>query len=174
MIWPYYDLTQIASFSTNWEKINLGTVRYSDVSFLRTVFIPNGFYSERSFLWTVLNLWSERLIKFIAPKILIPKCHCSEWFLIRKVFIPNGFYPERFWIRTVLIRKGRFSEIRNKNLSDQKPFGSKNFVILKNSTKLYVTRRGQIWHVWDGETVLNWWGSDIEFHWYYEDDDTCV
>ena len=35
----------------------------------------------------------ERLIirMVIAPKILIPKCHCSERFLIRKVFIPNGF-----------------------------------------------------------------------------------
>ena len=69
------------------------TVRYSDVSFPRTVFIPKGRFSE-----LYLVLWSERLIirRVIALKILIPKCHCSERFLIRKVFIPNGFYSEWF------------------------------------------------------------------------------
>ena len=116
----------------------LGTVRYSDVSFLRTVFIPNVlfrkvFIPKGRFSELFLVLWSERLIirKVIAPKILIPKFHFSERFLIRNVFIPNGFYPERFLIRTVLIPKGRFSEIRNKNLSDQKPFGSKIFMMSK-------------------------------------------
>ena len=54
--------------------------------------------------------------------------------LFRTVFDTKGFYserfyPERFLIRTVLIPKGRFFEIRNKNLSDQKPYGSKNFMI---------------------------------------------
>ena len=41
--------------------------------------------------------------------------------LFRTVFDTKGFYSERFLIQTVLIPKGRFSEIRNKNLSDQKP-----------------------------------------------------
>ena len=41
----------------------------------------------------------------------------------------------------VLILKGRFSEIRNKNLSNQKLFGSKNFMLSKILLNL-VTRRG--------------------------------
>ena len=48
-----------------------------------------------------------------------------------RTVIPNGFYPERFLIGTVLIPKGRFSEIQNKNLSDQKPFGLKNSIMPK-------------------------------------------
>ena len=72
--------------------------------------------------------------------------------LFRTVFDTIGFFfflfrtvlSRRFLIRTVLIPKGRFSEIRNKNRLDQKPFGSKNLMISKNSPKLYVTRRGQI------------------------------
>ena len=63
--------------------------------------------------------------------------------LFRTVFDTKSFYSERFLsarflIRTVLIPKGRFSEIRNKNLSDQKPFGSKNFMMSKNSPKLWL------------------------------------
>ena len=115
-----------------------------DSSIFRRLFSPNGFYSERCLLRKVfipkgrfsklyLVLRSERFIirRVIAPKNLIPKCYCSERFLIRKVFIPKGSYPERFLIRTVLIPKGHFSEIRNKNLWDQKPFGSKIFMMSK-------------------------------------------
>ena len=71
-------------------------VVYSDFServLFRTVFISKGFYFERSFLRTV---FSPLIRKVIAPKILIPKCHCSERFLIRKIF-----YSERFLSRTV-------------------------------------------------------------------------
>ena len=118
----------------------MGTVRYSDVSFLRTVFIPNGFfrkffipkgfYSERSFLRTVFSP--------LIRKAYNPKGHCSENFnskmpFFRTVFDTKSFYSERFLIRTVLIPKSRFSEIRNENLSDQKSFGSKNFMMSKNS-----------------------------------------
>ena len=103
---------------------DMRTVRYSDVSFLRTVFIPNGFYSERSFIRTVFRPLIQKAYnsKGHCSENLIPKCHCSEQFLIRKVFIPNSFYPERFLIRTFLTPKGRFSEIRNKNLLEQTPF----------------------------------------------------
>ena len=125
-----------------------------DSPIFRRVISPNGFYSERFLFRKVfipkgrfselyLVLWSERLIirKVITPKILIPKCHCSERFLIRKVlfrtfFFPFFFYSKWFLIRTDLILTGRFSEIRNKTLSDQKLFGSKNFMISNNSPKL--------------------------------------
>ena len=60
-------------------------------------------------------------------------------------FIPNGFYPERFLIRTVLIPKGRFSEIWNKNLSDQEPFGSKNLMILKKILLNFMLFAGVKW-----------------------------
>ena len=118
---------------TSLGQFDIPTCHFSERFLFRKVFIPKGSFSE-----LYLVLWSERLIirRVIAPKILIPKSHCSERFWIRKVFIPNGFYPKRFLIRAVLIPKGRFSEIRNKNLSDQKPFGSKNFMMSKYSPKL--------------------------------------
>ena len=104
----------------------------------RTVFIPKGFYSKRLFLQTVFSP--------LIRKAYNLKGHCSENFnsemplfrtvLKQKGFIQNGFYPERFLIRTVLILKGRFSEIRNKNLSDQKPFRSKRLYDVKNSPEL--------------------------------------
>ena len=78
---------------------------FSERFLFRKVFIPNGFYSE----------------------ILIPKGHCSERFLSRKVFIPNGFNSERFLFRMFLFRKVVSPKIRNKNLSDQKPFGTITF-----------------------------------------------
>ena len=146
-----------------------------DSSIFRRLISLNGFYSERFF-------YSERsfLRTVFSPlirKAYYPKGHDSENFnsempLCRTVFDTKGFYSERFLFQMVLIPKGRFSEIRNKNLSDQKPFGSKNFMMSKNSPKLKCIYRGQIWQVWDGDTVLNWSGGDIEFHWYYEDDDT--
>ena len=112
------------------------TSHFSERFLFRTVFSPEAFYSERSFLRTVFSP--------LIRKAYNPKGHCSENFnsempLFRKVFDTkvsySGFYPERFLIRTVLIPKGRFSEIRNKNLSDQKPFGLKNFMMSKNSPK---------------------------------------
>ena len=65
-----------------------------------------------------------------------PKGYCSENFnsempLFRTVFDTKDFYSEGFLSRTVLIPKGHFSEIRNKNLSDQKPFRSKIFTMSK-------------------------------------------
>ena len=50
--------------------------------------------------------------------------------LFRTVFDTKGFYSKRFLSQTVydptvLIPEGRFPEIRNKNRSGQKPFGSK-------------------------------------------------
>ena len=111
-----------------WGQFDIPSIFRCLISFLfRTVFIPKGFYSKRSFLRTV---FSPLIRKAYNPKghcseNFNSECHCSERFLIRKVFIPNGFYPERFLIRTILILKGRFSEIRNKifrikNRSDQK------------------------------------------------------
>ena len=110
-----------------------GTVRYADVSFLRTVFIPKGFYSERSFLWTEFSplIWKAYNLKGHCSENFNSEMPLFQTILIRKVFILNGFYPERFLIRTVLKLKGRFSEIRNKNLSCQKPFGSKKLYVDK-------------------------------------------
>ena len=120
-----------------------------DSSIFRRLISPNGFYSERfifrnffipigRFFELYLVLWSERLIirRVIAPKILIPKCHCSERFLIRKVFIPNGFYPggfwsERFYFRKVVSPKFEIKTFRIKNRSDQK-----NFMMPKHFPKL--------------------------------------
>ena len=76
--------------------------------------IPNGHCSER----------------FLFRTVFIPNGYFSERFLFRMVFIPNGFYSERF-----LFRKVFFSEIRNKNLSEQKPFGSKTVRIYNRSQK---------------------------------------
>ena len=101
-------------------QFDIPTSHFSERFLFRTVFIPKGFYSERSFLRTVFS--------HSIRKAYNPKGHCSENFnsempLFRTVFdtkgfIPNGFFPERCLIGTVLIPKGRFSEIRNKNLSD--------------------------------------------------------
>ena len=90
---------------------------FSERFWFHTVFIPKGFYSEMSFLRAVFSP--------LIRKAYNPKGHCSEKFnsempLFRTVFMTKGFWSERF-----LIPKGRFSEIRNRNLSDQKPFGSK-------------------------------------------------
>ena len=95
---------------------------------------------------------SERVLRIPQPVGTVRYFDVS---FLRTVFIPNSFYPERFLTRTVLIPTGRFSEIRNKNISDQNPFGPKNFMISKNSPKLYVTRRGQIWHVCHGYLVTS-------------------
>ena len=111
-----------------WGPFDIPTSHFSERFLFRTVFIPKGFYSERSFLRTVFSP--------LIRKAYNPKGHCSENLnsempLFRTVFYTKGFYSERFLSRTVLIPKGRFSEIRNKNLSDQKPFGSKNFYDVK-------------------------------------------
>ena len=108
-------------------QFDIPTSHFSERILFRTVFIPKGFYSERfyserSFLRTVFSP--------LIRKAYNPKGHCSENFnsempLFRTVFDTKGFHSKRFLSRTVLIPKGRFSEIRNKNLSDQKPFGSK-------------------------------------------------
>ena len=80
---------------------------FSEQFLFRKIFIPNGFYSE----------------------ILIPKGHCSERFLSRKVFILNGLIPKGSYSERFLFRKVVSPKILNKNLSDQKPFGSKTFRI---------------------------------------------
>ena len=85
-----------------------GAGRYSDVSFLQTVFIPNGFipkdlYSERSFLRTVFSP--------LIRKAYNQKGHCSENFnsempLFRTVFGTKCFYSERFFFFFIYIPNG--------------------------------------------------------------------
>ena len=100
---------------------------FSERFFFSNGFYSEGFYSERSFLRTVFSP--------LIRKPYNPKGHCSKNFnsempLFRTVFDKNFFfYSERFLSRTVFDPKGRFSEIRNKNLWDQKPFGSEYFMM---------------------------------------------
>ena len=65
--------------------------------------------------------------------------------LFRSVFDTKGFYseqfyPEQFLIQMVLIPKGRFFEIWNKNRSDQKPFRSKTPKIIVKFQLLTVVK----------------------------------
>ena len=56
--------------------------------------------------------------------------------LFRTGFDTKGFYPEPVFYPNGFNSKRSVSEIRNKNLSDPKPFGSKNFMMSKNSSNL--------------------------------------
>ena len=106
-----------------WRRQFDATSHFSERFLFRTLFIPKGFHSKRSFLRPVFSP--------LIRKAYNPKGHWSENFnsempLFLTVFDTKGFYPEQVLIRTVLIPKGRFSEIRNKKLSDQEPFSLKN------------------------------------------------
>ena len=71
-----------------------GSVRYSDRSIFRQVYIPTGLYSDRS----------------IFRQVVFPTGLHSDRLIIRQVVIPTGLYSDRSIFRQVYIPTSRYSD----------------------------------------------------------------